>query len=66
MRTPGFSAEASLSKTSDYRSSSLRQATGGAQVQPQALTVHCYEGGHCEWRYVPDPGGISVHPITKT
>ncbi len=33
----------------------------------QAAIVHCYEGGHCNWRWVPMPGAIGgVHSNTHT
>ena len=69
MNIPGFSAEASLGKTMERYGLTLEQAAGGGRVHPQALTVHCYEGGHCSWRWVPDPPsgttGTTPTPITK-
>jgi hypothetical protein len=69
MKIPGFSAEVSLGKAMDRYGLTLDHAAGGGKVQPQALTVHCYEGGHCSWHWVPDPPsgstGGTPSPITK-
>jgi hypothetical protein len=38
-----------------------------AAPRRQAAVVHCYEGGHCNWRWVPNPGAIGgVHSNTHT
>jgi hypothetical protein len=66
MTIPGFTGEASLGKTMESHVLTLERAAGGRKVYPQALIARCYEGGHCEWRWVPDPSGGVVHPITKT
>jgi hypothetical protein len=68
MKIPGYNAEGSLSKATEHYCLNLGQAAGGGEVHPQALTVHCYEGGHCSWRWVPDPNpttGTPPGPITK-
>lgn len=68
MKIPGFSAEALLGKTTDPYGFTLQQRAGDGKVVPQALTVHCYEGGHCSWRWVPEPSGTTGStptPITK-
>lgn len=67
MNIPGFNAEASLGKTTEPYALTFTPGAGGGQIHPQALTVHCYEGGHCSWHWIPDPGGIKTPgPITKT
>jgi hypothetical protein len=69
MNIPGFSAEAALGKTPGNYGLSLEQAAGGGLVHPQGLIAHCYEGGHCSWRWVPDPPsgstGTTPPPSTK-
>jgi hypothetical protein len=34
-------------------------------VRPQGYVLHCYEGGHCNWRWTPEPGGSHPYPVTK-
>ncbi len=68
MKIPGFSAEASLGKTTERYGLTLEQKARFGEVHPQGLTVHCYEGGHCSWRWVPEPSGTTGStptPITK-
>ncbi len=69
MNIPRFNAEASLSNASEHYGLNFGQAARGGEVHPQSLTVHCYEGGHCSWRWVPDPPsgttGSTPGPITR-
>jgi hypothetical protein len=69
MKIPGFSAEASLRKTTERYGLTLERKTGVGEVHPQGLIAHCYQGGHCSWQWVPDPPtgstGSLPTPITK-
>jgi len=65
MNIPGFTAETALGKITDRSMNIPHDATKTGGVYPQGYTVHCYEGGHCVWRWVPEPGGVTTHPITK-
>jgi hypothetical protein len=68
MNIPGFNAEASLSKTTEHYGLNFEPVTRGGEIHPQGYTVHCYQGGHCNWRWVPDPPsgttGSTPSPIT--
>jgi hypothetical protein len=67
MTMPGFTAEASLGKTTMKRYGlTLERAAGGGKVHPQGYVIHCYQGGHCNWRWVPEPNHQGIGPITKT
>ena len=69
MNIPGFSAEASLGKMTVRYGLTLEHAVGDGSVHPQGYIAHCYEGGHCNYYWVPDPdptGGTVTHWFTKT
>jgi len=59
MTIPGFTAEAPLGKMTERYGLAPERATRGGSVHPQALIGHCYEGGHCNWQWIPDPTGTT-------
>jgi hypothetical protein len=68
MNMPGFTGEVSLGKTTGRYGLTLEHSQEGGKVHPQGLTVHCYEGGHCSWHWVPDPpsGTTGSTPPART